>query len=89
MFPHTVTHQSTAVCPKCKSGLRNHTGVNNEDKPKVNELTLCAECGELLVFESIEPTILRFPTESELSGLSQVEKMDIQLARAMLPQFKR
>lgn len=63
------------TCPKCKHLLNGFTGVNNEDRPKDGDVTVCIYCYAVCQYEK-DLTNLRMLTQQELLELQKTHPDD-------------
>jgi len=83
-----TTHDIKGRCPICKAAIEHATNVDpNESGPKRGDVTLCAECGTVLMFEDDELR-LRQPTEAEMLRWPMRTLLMLQRVRAAFRKLK-
>lgn len=53
------------TCPECQARLNACAATEEGTVPRVGDLTICAECGHILVFATIDPWTFRLATPEE------------------------
>lgn len=82
-----MTVHPVFACPVCRAPLGASDAVTDPTAaPEPEDLTLCADCGAVLVF--ISTTTVRVATQAELDDLSADARADIGRAQAWIEQAK-
>lgn len=76
----------SAVCPACGYRVDAATCLSENHRPSPGDLSLCARCAELFVFES-DMTLKRADL-NDLLGLNAEEKQLIDRAQAVIRRHK-
>jgi uncharacterized protein with PIN domain len=61
------TKSEVSRCPNCNSKLNAHAGINHDDKPAKDDISICFHCGKILAFN--EDTTVRAMSESEIANI--------------------
>ena len=72
-------------CTGCSKEVDMASCIGEEAKPKAGDVTVCIDCGHIMVFD--EDRLLRDPTDSEAVGIAGDQRiLAIQWARGKLKQ---
>lgn len=68
-MPSKTTRVPSNRCPVCKYQMDAATGVEPETKPKPGDVSICWQCGAVLIFDT--DLTSRLPTEQEFKELRE------------------
>ena len=82
------THKTKEVCcPVCSAIFDGAMGINNNDKPKTGDLTVCSYCASFLTFTP--DVCVRLLTAEEIGDLSFQERTILMHARTVIAQMNK
>ena len=76
-----------AYCPVCLKILDGASGIENNDKPKIGDLTVCIHCASFLTFTT--KMSLRLLTPEEIGNLDFIERTHLMECRKAIEQLNK